>query len=216
MSSQTEFGKILILGQSGQGKTFLAKTADPNTTGFINCSRKPLPYKGNFLNHGKPKTWHSFIKNLRDYVEKEDIENIIVDDVTMAFDNLLQESQKNFKNYDIFSNFNKYIPDFLDLIRDAKKNIIVTGHDEILLIEGYKQKRAKIHGKQFEGTIERYFTTVLYASTKIKDNKPEYFLKTFEPDTSAKCSEDLFGSPNPLEIPNDAGYIFSSLQQYYV
>ena len=27
-----DYGKVLILGQSGQGKTFLAKTADPETT----------------------------------------------------------------------------------------------------------------------------------------------------------------------------------------
>jgi len=212
MIMQSEYGKILVLGQSGQGKTFLSKTANKETTGFINVSRKPLSYRGNFKFHGKPKTWASFMKNFRDYVENPDIENIIIDDVTMAFDMLLQEAQKNFKGYDIYTHFNKNVPDFLDLIRDAKKNVIVTGHDETLLIEGFKQKRAKIHGKQFEGLVERYFTIVLYTGTKVVNNNPVYFLKTFEVDTSAKAPHEMFSE---IEIPNDAQFIFDTVKSYY-
>lgn len=212
VKQRIDYGKVLILGQSGSGKTFMAKTADKTTTGFINLSRKPLSFKGEFKYHGKPKNWGSFIKNLSDYISHTEIDTIIVDDITMAFDNLLQDAQKNFKGYDVFSHFNKQIPDFLDLIRDAKKDIIVTGHDEVLLIEGYKQKRAKVHGKQFEGLMERYFSTVLYAGSRLKDSKPEYFLTSFDPDTSAKAPEGLFPG---IEIKNDATYIFERVADYY-
>jgi hypothetical protein len=207
--------KVLVLGQSGNGKTYIAKTADREKTGFINLSRKPLPFKGSFKFEGKPKTWSGFLKNFKDYIENKEVDQIFIDDITMGFDLLLQEAQKNFKGFDVFTHFNKHIPELLDMIRDSEKSVIITGHDEVLLIEGYKQKRAKIHGKQFEGLFERYFTNVFYAGTKMKEGKPEYFLKTFEPDTSAKCAEDLFNSPNPLEIPNDAQFIFSALKEYY-
>lgn len=207
-----EYGKTLILGQSGQGKTFLSKTADRETTGFINVSRKPLSFRGDFKFHGKPKSWAGFLKNFKDYIENDNIEAIIVDDVTMAFDMLLQEAQRNFKGYDIYGHFNKQIPEFLDMLRDAKKHIIVTGHDEILLIEGYKQKRAKIHGKQYEGVVERYFTTVLYADSRVVNEKPQYFLRTFEVDTSAKAPEGMFDT---LEIPNDAKFLIQKTEEYY-
>lgn len=216
---RTDFGKVLVLGQSGNGKTFLGKTADFEKTGFINLSRKSLPFKGEFKFHGKPKSWQGFVKNLTDYGENPEIDKIIIDDITMGFDVLLQECQKTFKGFDVFSAYNKRIPDFLDLVRDIQKDVIVTGHEEVLLIEGYKQKRAKIHGKQFEGLVERYFTTVLYADKRMKDNKPEYVLKTFEVETSAKCPEGLFPSKsvdeNLLEIPNSAEFIFKKLEEYY-
>lgn len=207
--------KVLILGQSGNGKTFTFKTVDRDRTGFINLSRKPLPFKGTFKHEGKPKTWSGFIKCFKDFEANEDIQYMAVDDITMAFDLLLQEAQKNFKGFDVFTHFNKQVPELLDLIRDGIKPLIMTGHDEILLIEGYKQKRAKVHGKQFEGVFERYFTNVLYAGSKLKDAKADYFLKTFEPDTSAKCAENLFGTPNPIEIPNDGKFIFEKLKEYY-
>ena len=213
-----DFGKVLILSQSGNGKTFLSKTADFERTGFINCSRKPLPFKGNFTNHGRPKTWAGFIKNFSDYAANPVIDNIIIDDITMTFDNLLQECQANFKGFDVYSAYNKRIPEFLDLVRDTEKDIIVTGHDEILAVEGYKQSRAKIHGKQFEGIVERYFTTVLYAEKKMKDGKPTYQLKTFEENTSAKCPEGLFSNEKGetrLTIPNSAEYIFTELKKFY-
>jgi hypothetical protein len=214
-----DYGKVLILSQSGNGKTFMGKTADFESTGFINISRKSLPFKGTFKYMGKPKTWEAFLKNFKDYVENSEIKNIIIDDITMAFDALLQMCQMNLKGYDVFAAYNKKLPEFLDLLRDAQKDIIVTGHDEILLLEGFKQKRAKVHGKQFEGALEKYFTTVLYADKRMKESKPEYFLRTFEMDTSAKCPEGLFSpkgeGDTPLEIPNDAGFIFKSLEEYY-
>lgn len=214
-----DWGKVLILGQSGNGKTFLGKTADFERTGFINVSRKSLPFKGNFKFHGRPKSWQGFIKNLTDYINSSEIDGIIIDDVTMAFDMLQSECAQNFKGFDIYAAYNKRIPEFLDLVRDAQKDIIVTGHDEILLIEGYKQKRAKIHGKMYEGSVEKYFTTVLYADKRFKENKPEYFLRTFEPETSAKTPESLFasidGGETPLEIPNSAEFIFKKLEEYY-
>lgn len=221
MSKQerTDFGKVLILGPSGNGKTFLGKTADFEKTGFINVSRKSLPFKGNFKHHGRPKTWIGFVKNLKDYGENTEIDKIIIDDITMAFDMLLQECQRQLKGFDVYSAYNRQVPEFLDLVRDIQKDIIVTGHDEVLLIEGYKQKRAKIHGKQYEGLVERYFTTVLYADKKLKEDKPYYFLRTFEMDTSAKCPEGLFPDTktgeNLLEIPNDADYIFTKLAEFY-
>ena len=59
---------------------------------------------------------------------------------------------------------------------------------------------------------------VLFADKRIKEGKPEYFLRTFAEDTSSKTPEGLFPDKNGnnlLEIPNDAAYIFKSLEEYY-
>lgn len=213
-----EHGKVLVVAPSGYGKTFLAKTADFSKTGLVNSEQKPLPFKGTFKFMGKPKTWAGFLKNLEDYAKNPEITNIVVDSQSMAFDILHNEMQQNHKGFDVYSNYNKQLAKYFDLIRDIQKDVIVLSHDETVVEQGYKQRKAKVQGKQYEGRVEAYYTVCLFADKRIKDNKPEYFLKTFEEGTSTKCPEGLFpdkNGDNLLEIPNSAEYIFRALEEYY-
>lgn len=215
---RTFYGKVLIIGPSGYGKSYLSKTADKEKVGYINMERKPLPYKGTFKFMGQPKTWSAFMRNLDDYGKNDEITQIIIDSQSMAFDTLHKEMKANFKGFDIYGNYNKEITRYFDLLRDIQKDIIVISHDETLVDQGFKTRKAKVHGKEFEGRIEAYYTTVLFTEKRLKDNKPEFFLKTFEPDTSTKTPEGLFpdkDGENLLEIPNDAEYIFKALENYY-
>lgn len=217
--TRTDFGKILVVAPSGYGKTFLSKTADFEKTGFVNSEQKPLPFKGNFKFHGKPKTWAGFLKNIEDFSKNPEIENIIIDSQSMGFDILHNEMQNNFKGFDIYANYNKQLAKYFDLIRDIQKDVIVLSHDETIVEQGFKQRKAKVQGKQFEGRVESYYTVVLFADKRIRDNKPEYFLRTFAEDTSTKCPEALFPNKqgnNLLEIPNSADFIFKALEQYYI
>jgi hypothetical protein len=219
MSKQrTDYGKVLIIAPSGYGKSFTAKTADHEKTGFINVENKPLSFKGNFKYHGKPKSWNGVMKNLEDYGNNADINNLFLDSQSMAFEMLHTEMQNNFKGFDVYSNYNKQLVRYFDLIRNINKDMIVLSHDETIAVEGLKQKRAKVQGKQFEGRVEAYYTVVLFADKRIKDGKPEYFLRTFAEDTSSKVPEGLFpdaSGNNKLEIPNSADYIFKCLEEYY-
>lgn len=213
-SRRSDYGKVLVIGPSGYGKSYLAKTADPNSTGFINVERKPLPYKGNFKFTGKPKTWSGFLKNLEDYGNNPEIKQIIIDSQSAAFDTLHDEMKKAYKGYDTYSNYNKELVKYFNLMKDIQKDIIVISHDETVVEQGYKQRKAKVHGKEFEGRVEAQYTTVLFADKKLVDNKPEHFLRTFQEDTSTKVPEGLFDGK--LEIPNSAEYIFGALDNYYV
>lgn len=216
--ARTDYGKVLVVAPSGYGKTFLAKTADEQSTGFINSELKPLSFKGVFRFHGRPKTWASFLQNIKDYADNPDVSNIIIDSQSMAFDNLHSEMKINFKGFDIYSNYNTQLKRYFDLIKSINKDVIVLTHDETVVIDGYRQRKAKVHGKEFEGRIEAQYTVVLFGGKKLDDGRPKYFLKTFEEDTSTKVPEGMFLNSKGvemLEIPNDAGYIFSALEQYY-
>ena len=216
--TRTDYGKVLIVAPSGYGKSFTAKTADFEKTGLVNVENKPLSFKGTFKYHGKPKTWNGVMKNLEDYANNADINNLFLDSQSMAFDMLHTEMQNNFKGFDVYSNYNKQLVRYFDAIRNVNKDMIVLSHDETIAVEGLKQKRAKVQGKQFEGRVEAYYTVVLFADKRMKDGKPEYFLRTFAEDTSSKVPEGLFpdkNGDNLLEIPNSAEYIFKCLEQYY-
>jgi len=211
--SRTYFAKVAIVGQSGTGKSYLTKTANRQTTGYINFERKPLPYKAEpFKYEGKPSTWAGFVKNFQDYLDNKDIKLIIVDSFTMALNTLVKEMGAKYTGYDIYKFYNKAVYEFLEIMRSAEKDILIFAHDELLKADGEQVKRMATHGREFDGKLEQHFTIVLYTGSRYKDSKPEYFLKTFEPNTSAKSPEGLFPK---LEIPNDADYIIKQIESYY-
>ena len=211
--NRNDYGKVLVIGPSGYGKSYLSKSANPETTGYINVERKPLPFKGQFAFTGKPRTWNGFLKNLEDYGNNPEIKNIIIDSQSMAFDMLHSEMKQSYKGFDIYSNYNKELVKYFNLLKDIEKDVIVTSHDETIAEQGYKQRKAKVHGKEFEGRVEAQYTVVLFADKRLKDGQPVYLLRTFQEDTSTKVPEGLFG--NEMEIPNSADYIFSALELYY-
>lgn len=214
-SKRTFYGKIAVVGTSGSGKSYLMKTADPETTGIINSERKPYPFKMDkkFRYEGSPKSWAGFMKNLKDFAENPEIKYIIIDSQTMALDMLIREMGNAYSGYDIYKNYNKEVYNYLDYLKNIDKDVIVLSHDETALLEGYKQKYMASHGKEFgDGKMERHYVCVLYTGKDIKNGVPEYFLKTFEEDTTSKTPENMFPE---LHIPNDAKYIFDALSVYY-
>lgn len=218
--SRLFYGKVAIIGPTGSGKSYLGKTADRETTGYINAELQPLPYKSApFKFFGQPKTWNAFIKCLTDYGENPEIERVIIDSQTLALQRLNNEARTNFTNWDVAKHYNREVYKYLELLKGIQKDILVFSHDEFVKIDdGSKQKRMVVHNKEYEGKLEEHFVIALYTGTRMKDKEPQFFLKTFEQDTSAKCPEGLFPDKegkNLLEIPNDAQYIFSALEKYY-
>lgn len=214
------FAKVAIVGQSGTGKSYLTKTADKSTTGFINFERKPLPYKGEpFKFEGRPSTWAGFIKNFDDYVKNEEVKTIVLDSFTMALNTLIKEMSSKYSGFDIYKFYNKNVYEFMEAMKNAPKDILVLAHDEIAKDgDGEKVKRMATHGKEFDGKLEQHFTIVLYTGSEYKDGRPNYFLKTFEPHTSAKTPEGMFPDKEGntlLRITNDANYLFEELENYY-
>jgi hypothetical protein len=132
----------------------------------------------------------------------------------MAFNILQKEMAQNFSGYDIYKNYNKEVYTYLELMKNIEKYILILSHDELVKLDvGSKVKRMATHGREFEGKIEQHFSIILYTGTRLKEGRPQYFLRTFEQDTSTKTPEGLFG--DLLEIPNDAAYIFKALETYY-
>ena len=217
---RTFYAKVAIVGPTGSGKSYLTKTANKKTVGFINSENKPLPYKTEeFVNQSVPKTWTDFVKCLAAFAEQPELDGIIIDSQTKAFQILNDEMGKNFSNWDVPKNYNKKVYSYLTYLKGIQKDVIVFSHDETLRIgEEGKQRRMVVHNKEFEGKIEEEFTIVLYTGTKMVGGKPTYFLKTFEEGSSTKVPEGMFPDKdgnNLMEIPNDAAYIFKCVKEYY-
>ncbi len=220
-STRSAYGKIAIVGTSGSGKSYISKTLDPDTTGYVNIERKPLPYRLNkpFKHLGQPKTWQGYIQNLKDYAANPEVTRIFVDSQTAALDILNREMQTNFTGWDIPKYYARAVYEYLELMKGIEKDMIILSHDELVKLDDKSsQKRMVVHNKEYEGKLERQYTCVLYTGTKISNGKPQYFLKTFELDSSSKTPEGLFPDKdgvNLLEIPNDGKYILDCVESYY-
>lgn len=197
-----DYYKVLLISQSGKGKTYSFLNMDRATTGYINGEDKPLPFDRAFKYHARPKKFGGVIKALDDYAANPEIKVIIIDGLTMIFDKLLEEMKTNFKGFDVWSNYNTQVAKLFNIIKAVEKEVIVTGHYEVLNIEGDPEKRLKVHGKEHEGRAESHFTIVFYAEMKFKDDKPEYYFRTAGEGMSAKCPPAIFGGA--VKLPNDS------------
>jgi len=105
------------------------------------------------------------------------------------------------------SKFNTYI-------KKCEKEVYVTAHYEILGIEGNMEKRVKVKGKEWEGTVEKDYTIVLYADNKFDDKgKADYYYLLAGEGLSAKCPPDIFGH-DVVKVTNDVKYIDDKIKEF--
>lgn len=214
MERERDYYKILIVGSSGKGKTDMFRNMDPDSTGFINVEDKPLPFKNTFKYHKRVTNYQEVISVLIDYAKNPEIKSIVIDSFSAYMDSVLSEARKTKRGFDIWSQYNEEIAKFHQLIKKINKEVFVTGHYEILDVEGSSEKRIKVHGKENEGQVEKHYTIVLYADNKYDENgKAEYFLTCGAPGLSAKCPRDLFEG-NPTKIQNDGKYILDNVIKF--
>lgn len=207
-----DYYKVLVLSQSGKGKTYSFINMDRNTTGYINGENKPLPFDAPFKYHARPKKFAAALKAFEDYVANPEIKVVILEGFNMILDMLLEEMKGMFKGFDVWSNYNSQVTRLINAIKNAQKEVVVTGHYEILNVEGDPEKRLKVHGKEHEGRVESHFTIVFYAEMKFKDDKPEYYFRTAGEGISAKCPPAIFGGA--IKLPNDSKVIIDKIIEF--
>jgi ABC-type oligopeptide transport system ATPase subunit len=206
--------KVLLVGGSGKGKTYTARSLDQQTTGFVNAENKPLPFKGNFKYHSRPRNYKEAFDSIVEFAKNPDIEVIFIDSFSAILEFSLVESRKTKKGFDVWNAYNEAISGLIELIKKVPKHVLVNAHyDVIENADGINEKVVKSKGKEWRGQIEREFTVVLFADSKADDKgKPEYWFNTFQEGTTAKCPPDLFGGE--LKVKNDGKFIVEKIKEF--
>lgn len=209
-----DYYKVILVGQSGKGKTFSFRNMNPETTGFVNVEDKPLPFKNRFKYHARPKSISEIKSILKEYADNSEIKTIVIDSFSAYVETLLSEARATKKGFDIWNQYNEEIGKFLNFIKSIQKEVFITAHYEILGIEGNQEKRIKVKGKEWEGLIEKEFTMVLYADNKFNEKGvPEYYFNGVQEGTSAKCPPDLLGE-GTFKTENDCAKINSKILDF--
>lgn len=209
---------ILIMGESGAGKTTSMRNLDPKKTYYIDSDRKGLSWKGwrekyNSNNKNYACTSNApAIKNALKGISEQrtDIETIIIDTLNgIMIDDEFNRMKE--KGYDKWQDMAYSIYDIVSSANTLRDDltIIFTMHSQTERDEtGYCFTRAKTSGKKLDKVvIESKFTTVLLA--KCVDGK--YIFETKNNNSTVKAPLGAFETDT---IENDILLVLEALKDY--
>ena len=196
---------VMILGESGSGKSSSMRNFTPNEIGIINVGKKPLPFRSQI----KPFNSDDYSK-IVGVMQKAKAKSIVIDDCQYLMANEFMRNAKvtGFQKFtDIALNFWSLVQIVIDQLPD---DVIVyfLGHIER---DANGNEKFKTIGKMLDEkiTIEGLFTIVL--KTVVSDGKYQFSTQTNGMDT-VKSPLGMFSEPL---IENDLKMVDETIRDYY-
>ena len=213
---------VLIVGESGVGKTYSIKTLDPEKAAIFLCEKSRLPFREKFNTY--------YVRNMKrvDDNNKEQIirQSIVIQTVLRNPKDpkkiyVIDDSQylmaneffdrANESGYQKFTDIGKNFRDLIHLVNDELPDDVIVyflHHPETDQNTG--KIKAKTIGRMLDEklTIEGCFNIVLIAKT---DGTDHWFETQSDGTNTAKSPEGMF----PPKIPNDLKLVDDTIRQYY-
>ena len=212
---------VLILGESGSGKSASMRNMNPETTVLIQTVSKPLPFRNNFQKFVRGSdqvqevgtklsmdNYESIIKAIGYFVQKG-FKQIVIDDFqyVMANEYMRRSSETGFTKFTEIAKHAWEIITFCQTLPD-NVNVYFMSHVQ----DGDNgQIKAKTIGKMLDEkiTVEGLFTIVL--RTNVEDGQYRFSTQNNGNDT-VKSPMGLFDAQY---IENDLNTINTQINEYY-
>ena len=196
---------VLILGESGSGKSASMRNFKPGEIGIINVSRKPLPFR-NQLKTVNTDNYEDIVKTIIAAKAKA----LVIDDAQYLMANEFMRTAK----VTGYQKFTDLALNFWQLIQVVINNL---PPDKIVYFLAHVERDAngnekmKTIGKLLDEkiTIEGLFTIVL--KTVVQDRHYQFATQTNGQDT-VKTPMGMF---DDLLIENDLKMVDSTIREYY-
>lgn len=213
-------GVILIMGESGSGKTTSMRNLDPKTTMYIDCDKKGLAWKGwkqqynteskNYFACDDPDIVLTLLKRVNREDQFQHVTVCVIDTLNgmMVADEMRRSKEKGYDKWQDLA-FSVYsIVDYALTVRDNLTVIFTahsqTDHDE----NGYLFTRTKTSGKKLDKIVlESKFPVVLLA----KGDNGQYVFETHANHSTAKTP---LGAFEGNQIPNDIVAVLKALEEF--
>ena len=200
---------VLILGESGSGKSTSLRNFPPEKVAVLNVASKPLPFKNKLM-----------VRNGVDYnsinnsLQKNAMKAYVIDDVQylMSFEFFEHACETGYQK---FTNLGKNFYDMMMNIRNC------TSEDTIVYLLGHVEQvtdgrqKMKTIGKMLDEklTIEGLCTIVLWCKSELENKTVTYkFVTQTDGMTTAKSPMEMFGD---LEIDNDLYLVDKTIREFY-
>lgn len=196
---------VLVLGESGTGKTYSAHTFDPSELQILSVKKPILPFRGKYDVVKTPTA-----EDLVEALKNSDKKYIMVDDFQYILGVPMMQRIGE-KGWDKFNEIQQGYSDVLDTINEMPDDKIVFLNSHVMYNDETGRTQIKTIGKALDKylTVEGLFMIVL--GTQVVDGK-YYFITQNNGSNTLKSPAGMFPS---LAIPNDLKYVAEKIKNYY-
>lgn len=196
---------VLILGESGSGKSASLRNFKPDEVAVFNVASKPLPFRNKISAVANGTTYAQIEASLK----KGAFKRYVIDDsqYLLCFEFFRTANETGYGKFtNMALNFYNLIQ---TVIKDTPTDCVVYFLHHTETVDGGKLK-AKTIGKMLDEklTIEGLFSIVLMCQT---DGTNHQFITQSNGYTPAKSPMEMF----PLEIDNDLTLVDKTIREYY-
>lgn len=211
---------IGIMGESGSGKTTSMRNLDPETTFYIDCDKKGLPWKGwreqyngekkNYIATDAPATVINVLKHINEDDQYKHVKTVVVDTINGV---MVSEEMRNAKvqGFGKWTDLAQYVWEIFDYcltMRDDVTVIIIAHSITDTDDNGIVFTHIRTNGRKLEKIVlESKLNVVLLA--ECKDGK--YIFHTRADRSSVKTPLGAFEED---EIPNDTKAVLKALEEF--
>lgn len=196
---------VLILGESGSGKSASMRNFDEKEIGIFNVAAKPLPFRKKL-----PKVDNATYRVIEKALAEPKLKTYVIDDsqYLLAFDFFDRATEVGYQKFtDLAVNFKNLIS---FVIQKTPPDVIVYFMHHVERREDGVLK-AKTIGKMLDEklTVEGLFSIVLMAQT---DGKEHWFLTQNDGLSTVKSPMEMFADDR---IDNDLKLVDNTIREYY-
>lgn len=196
---------VLILGDSGSGKSYSIKNFDPEEVGIFAVEKPRLPFKKDFR-IAKNANYGIIMKTL----QNTKLKKYVIDDSQYLLVNELFDRVTE-RGYDKFTEMAVHFRNLIHMVNQVAPDdciVYFLHHPETDSATG--RQKAKTVGRMLDEklTVEGCFDIVLFATI---ENGEHFFITQSDGSTTAKSPEGMFEE----KIPNDLKLVDGKIREYY-
>lgn len=200
--------KVLIMGESGTGKSTSLRNCDAAITAVVNPVGKPLPFKNHFDMLNNETDARKIVKYMKEQAAAGK-KLIVVDDfqyiLAVPYMNRIKET-----GWDKYNDFGANYFEIIDCCKDLPDDVVVVYMTHLETLDN-GLTTVKLIGKLLREkiTIEGLFTVVL--RTGVNEAKYYFYTQNSGKDT-VKSPIGMFPA---YAIENDLNYVVDKIRNYY-
>ena len=196
---------VLILGESGSGKSASLRNFEPVDVSIFNVAGKPLPFRKRL-----PTMTTADYGQIMAGISKSQKKAFVIDDsqYLMCFESFARAKDAGFGKFTDFALHFYNLVQFV--IRQTPEDVIVYFLHHTETDSNTGKVKAKTMGKMLDNqlTLEGLFSIVLQCAT---DGKKHTFITQSDGYTTCKSPMDMF----PPEVENDLKMVDQTIRNYY-